>query len=166
MRDELYTEVAAKITDREGCSISGLQREERIGYNRACWYVEYMVDDGIIEASHDGRFAYRTVCKKCEQHKGLVNTILVEFPADNCPHCELDLLRTEMQEFREYLSQGSKGFSDDLDQSEDMISTHDGHYVSYAEMIEACGGGSYSNDPLELIGNLRNKIEELTKADS
>ncbi|EOZ3163749.1 DNA translocase FtsK [Yersinia enterocolitica] len=46
--DDRYPEAVNFIKKRGKASISGLQRELRIGYNRAAWLLERMQAEGIV----------------------------------------------------------------------------------------------------------------------
>ncbi|EPE5133482.1 DNA translocase FtsK [Yersinia enterocolitica] len=46
--DDRYPEAVSFIKTRGKASISGLQRELRIGYNRAAWLLERMQAEGIV----------------------------------------------------------------------------------------------------------------------
>lgn len=53
MRDPLYEEVKVTVTGAETWSINQLMRKFNIGYNRAAWYTEHLVEDGILSAEVD-----------------------------------------------------------------------------------------------------------------
>lgn len=53
MRDPLYEEVKVTVTGAETWSINQLMRKFDIGYNRAAWYAEYLVEDGILSDEVD-----------------------------------------------------------------------------------------------------------------
>ncbi|EOI7349014.1 DNA translocase FtsK [Yersinia enterocolitica] len=46
--DDRYPEAVSFIKEKGKASISGLQRELRIGYNRAAWLLERMQAEGIV----------------------------------------------------------------------------------------------------------------------
>jgi hypothetical protein len=60
------------------------------------------------------------------------------------------------------LREDCEGFAQDCDSgSPSLFTSHQGFYVKYDDVIDACGRGEmYGNDPLELIGCLKNNLEE------
>lgn len=67
------------------------------------------------------------------------------------------------KELIEYLCDENEAFAKDIEEGHDLISSHDGHYVAWDEIIEACGNGmeGYSQSPLELISRIRNERYEM-----
>lgn len=67
------------------------------------------------------------------------------------------------QELIEFLCEENEAFAKDLADGHDLVSTFDGHFVAWDEIIEACGNGmeGYSESPIELISRIRNERDEL-----
>ena len=92
------------------------------------------------------------LCGSCAQKNNTESTI--------------DQLRAEVERLKPFesftndLRDECNGFSKDVNTGTDLFAAHDGFYVLYDDVIKACGGGSYSNDPLELIGGLLNRIDQ------
>lgn len=59
------------------------------------------------------------------------------------------------------LREENEAFAGDLANGHDLLSTFDGHFVAWNEIISACGGGCYSQSPLELISGLIDERDEL-----
>jgi S-DNA-T family DNA segregation ATPase FtsK/SpoIIIE len=53
--DELYDEAVAFVCERGGASTSAVQRQFRIGYNRAARMIEQMERDGIISEQNGSK---------------------------------------------------------------------------------------------------------------
>ncbi|MEM1411711.1 MAG: DNA translocase FtsK 4TM domain-containing protein [Pseudomonadota bacterium] len=55
-KDELYDKAVAWVTESRRASISSVQRQLRIGYNRAARLIEEMEEDGVVSApEHNGQ---------------------------------------------------------------------------------------------------------------
>ncbi len=72
MRDDKYIEVkeAVSAEDFGIVSTSRLQRQWRLGYNRACHYLSYLVEDGIIRETGLAGYRYEKIAFKSVQFKG------------------------------------------------------------------------------------------------
>ena len=56
--DPLFDQAISFVIDKQNASISGVQRQFRIGYNRAARIIEQMEEVGVVsEQGHDGNRA-------------------------------------------------------------------------------------------------------------
>jgi len=68
-------------------------------------------------------------------------------------------LKEQVDELVNYLGSEDEGFIQDS-QNNGLLDAHIGFFVSYKKVIEACGGGIYGSNPLELITDMRNLIDQ------
>lgn len=66
------------------------------------------------------------------------------------------------KELIDFLCEEDKAFAKDLAAGNDLISTFDGHFVAWDEIIEACGNGmeGYAQSPVELISRIINERDD------
>lgn len=61
MKDQLYLDIKDTVSGFEYWSANQLMRKFNIGYNRACWYIEHLVEDGILESDIDHQGCRKTI---------------------------------------------------------------------------------------------------------